>query len=510
MGDRRVGIFANGAAPSGLFACCVASLGLYWAWTFFSFNPPAPTAFPIAPLHVTSMAGASVSFLAIALGWRRVRSLCARRGLLLACGLVASLATPLSMLGCFPLWAALAGSALSGAAIAVLVCANAEAFSHLTPGGLLAGTALVFMIAYMMLLVLAGLAGLGGGGLAVAVACALPVATAALLAVGCAGASSGCVGAAAQGRAEGCAGARELACELAKLPWRTFCVIACMYFAIGSIRVYVERVTGTLGMNMACVAAGIVLLALALVASLFAERRGAASLGVVYKAVMPLVAMAYVVLLTAGESQPTALSVIAQTACLVVEYLCWVLIVDSSRVKGASALLVIGIGRFVVHLGMSLGELVTGACIDQIAPLGAFTVLLLVGSFVFLFSERETRVQTDVADAEGAAGGGAALDDGGAGAGTSSPAADGEGRVPTPASQAERLVRTWGLTQREETILGLWTTSHGLRSICESLGLSESTVKTHLRHIYEKSGVHSRAELIKLLDDQPASAPSGR
>ena len=33
-----------------------------------------------------------------------------------------------------------------------------------------------------------------------------------------------------------------------------------------------------------------------------------------------------------------------------------------------------------------------------------------------------------------------------------------------------------------------------------TLGLSESTVKTHVRHIYEKCGVHSRAELIALLD----------
>ncbi len=76
---------------------------------------------------------------------------------------------------------------------------------------------------------------------------------------------------------------------------------------------------------------------------------------------------------------------------------------------------------------------------------------------------------------------------------------DGEGCM-NP-SRPELLVQSWGLTQREQTILKLWVTSHGLRSICETLGLSESTVKTHVRHIYEKSGVHSRAELIKLLDD---------
>lgn len=37
--------------------------------------------------------------------------------------------------------------------------------------------------------------------------------------------------------------------------------------------------------------------------------------------------------------------------------------------------------------------------------------------------------------------------------------------------------------------------------IAENLGISENTVRTHVRHIYEKLGVSSREELIAYVDD---------
>ena len=469
------------------FACCVIGLGLYWAWTFFSFNPPVASAYPVALMHVTSMAGASVSFVAVALGRRALSPLHERRGILLACGAVTAAATPPYMLGGLPVWAACLGAAASGAAIAVVVCAFAEAFTRMTPAALLGGTSLVFMAAYVTLIALAALADVAGRASAVAVSCALPLASAALLAL--------CPRTAAD---EGTAVARRRAdapdvpasSELSRLPWRTFVVIACMYFAIGGIRVYVERATGDLTMNAAGLSVGIALLAVALVASILTGRRAVAPLGAFYKVAMPLVAVAYVILLTTGESHPGTLGFIAQMVCLVVECLCWVLIVDSARENALSALLSIGLGRFVVQLGMSLGEFASVACAANVVPLGTATVFLLVLSFVFLFSDRETSVRTD-----------AKVEDKPVQTEPQASVqleADGATEVVLPASDGLKV--SWNLTEREQTILDLWVTSHGLKSIAEELSLSESTVKTHVRHIYEKAGVHSRAELIKLMD----------
>lgn len=57
----------------------------------------------------------------------------------------------------------------------------------------------------------------------------------------------------------------------------------------------------------------------------------------------------------------------------------------------------------------------------------------------------------------------------------------------------------WGFTQREQEIIGLLVVGRTQPWIAESLGISENTVNTHVRRIYQKMGVHSRQELIDLV-----------
>lgn len=496
-------------AASSFFARCVVSLGLYWAWTFFSFNPPISSAFPVAALHVTSMVGASVSFLAVCLLRHRIAPLCARKTLLIACGVLTAATTPFYLMPGVPGQIALIAACVSGAAVALVVCALAEAFAHLSVRQLLSGTILVFLIAYAVLLLLSGLSAFAPRVAVVILASLLPVVSALLVTVGgvsgrCGGASGAAAYEAAvaaeakAGQGQGLSAKDAARAEFAALPWRTFCVIACMYFAIGGIRVYVEHVTGDLMMSPVWLGVGIVVLALAY-AGVFcaAAKKPVASLGALYKITLPLVAAAYAVLLTVGQDHPEILGFIAQIACLVTECLCWVLIVDRAR-RGVSALLVIGVGRFVVQLGMSLGELAGFVGMGNMSLFGTLVIFLLVLSFVFLFSERETSLGAK-GQADEAAGlePGAAVGSGSEGLPPDAAAAE----TSQPVVPAGPLYPPeWNLTEREDEILGLWVTSHGLRSIGETLGLSESTVKTHVRHIYEKCGVHSRAELIALLD----------
>ena len=40
----------------------------------------------------------------------------------------------------------------------------------------------------------------------------------------------------------------------------------------------------------------------------------------------------------------------------------------------------------------------------------------------------------------------------------------------------------------------------GSKLVSEQMDVSSATVRTHIRHIYEKLDVHSRAELIELLE----------
>ena len=45
--------------------------------------------------------------------------------------------------------------------------------------------------------------------------------------------------------------------------------------------------------------------------------------------------------------------------------------------------------------------------------------------------------------------------------------------------------------------------------IAEKLVVSQSTVKTHMRNLYSKLGVHSQAELLLRLDDEAESITAG-
>ena len=64
------------------------------------------------------------------------------------------------------------------------------------------------------------------------------------------------------------------------------------------------------------------------------------------------------------------------------------------------------------------------------------------------------------------------------------------------------FVSRYGLSERETDVFALWVTGHGLKHIQNTLFISESTVKTHLRNIYRKCDTHNRAEIIALFEGE--------
>lgn len=67
-----------------------------------------------------------------------------------------------------------------------------------------------------------------------------------------------------------------------------------------------------------------------------------------------------------------------------------------------------------------------------------------------------------------------------------------------------QLAQAWGLTDRETDVFSLLAIGRTQPWVAENLGISESTVNSHVRHIYAKAGVNSRQEL---LDQVIASSP---
>jgi len=115
-----------------------------------------------------------------------------------------------------------------------------------------------------------------------------------------------------------------------------------------------------------------------------------------------------------------------------------------------------------------------------------FAFLLAVPLFGAWHRERAGAGASLLAD--GRAAGGAAAEAAGA------DALDVQGRC-------EKTAERFGLSPRETEILGYPGRGHGIVFVANTLVISESTVRTHVKNIYKKLGVNSREELLQLVDE---------
>lgn len=61
---------------------------------------------------------------------------------------------------------------------------------------------------------------------------------------------------------------------------------------------------------------------------------------------------------------------------------------------------------------------------------------------------------------------------------------------------ARPTAERYGITEREREILGLLVAGHTLNAIAERLSISPHTVNSHVRSIYRKLHVRSRASVV--------------
>lgn len=81
------------------------------------------------------------------------------------------------------------------------------------------------------------------------------------------------------------------------------------------------------------------------------------------------------------------------------------------------------------------------------------------------------------------------------GSGTSGPSSE-----DALAARCQKLAREHGLTARELDVLVPLVRGRSAASIASALGMSTETARTHIRHIYQKTGIHSREELMDAIE----------
>ena len=174
-------------------------------------------------------------------------------------------------------------------------------------------------------------------------------------------------------------------------------------------------------------------------------------------------------------------TVLVNAGFMLFEYLMMVALSDCANRSTSSSTLLFSGARTVVTGSVLAGMLVSNALFGVVAQVGGIaqsvvvlvSVALLALAGIWLLHERNLNRFFW---------------------GESSPAET------SLKQQCDLLAQKAGLTKREAEVLELWAQGRSVPYIQETLVISASTVSTHTRHIYQKTGVHSRQELLDLLD----------
>lgn len=491
--------------------------------------------------RMASMAFSIVGFAAV---WAYARTCAARplrsrRGLLVASAAVSAAGSLLHFadLAWLPGWADVAAVAAFSVAFAFLLVACGEVYAQMGPRRAAACASVSYLLAYLGSTLVGGL----GAPAVCAVETLLPLGICALVVQGrgprAAGAGGGAAGAGGLAGAGDAVGARggggacvpaggacgsagpsvttvaglrgAVAATLEAIPARVLTAIGITYFAIGSTLAQAGAPLDyfTWGAALAAVVTSVAVMGATILL------HGRVTLTSLYKALMVAQVLAAFLLSEWAAGAQVAIVI----TFVGVKIVAWTLMAELAllaQARGtAPAALVYAAGCLAGHIGEGVaGVISVFGLVDQ-GPLTIVVVALLVGAAAFLFTGEMGRYP-DISDARNADEAPCAPDASGAVRATGAPVPhtasqqaaptapdDGD---PAPAAGLDKrineLAAAYLLSARETEVFRLWATGHTLKYIQERLYLSPSTVKTHVRHIYDKTGKHSRAEIVELLD----------
>lgn len=518
-----------------------------WAWGFLAYLSPVliPAERPVGGVGIevgffVSQGAVVVAAVAIVLALRK-RSVAVGRGVLLVCASLLALASallPLTVAIDAP-WPLVGCGAICGVAGTLLGCAWGARYSlesrdvsavvmvsFLVAYGiyfaiLLLYVATPFVVAAQVVVVFLPLASWGlwfwdasaRSGLAPEV---LPSSALSTDIAGSPGSSGKAPG-------EVTAGSRELHA----LPWRSLGVIA-VATLVGNVMASVIMGTSYEGAD-SLYPGGIALCAciatMALV-PLTAERT-AFSVAQLYRITVTFSVVGLVAILVLGAAAVPVGGALVQGCTLFFQPLVYVVVTRSTRLQGLSPLVAFGVGQALISAVVLAGNLVgkllfqmageTPLLLSAVCGAGVLALFFMVVARAAQVGEEgneekdggteEMEAETRGADrvkaaaagrgSSGVAAGERLFEDGGTTEAATLPNGDCAAGVGAQGEDSAAVfARAVGLTARETEILSLLVRGRTLPYIANELFVTTGTVKTHVRHIYEKSLVNNRQELL--------------
>lgn len=518
-----------------------------WAWGFLAYLSPVliPAERPVGGVGIevgffVSQGAVVVAAVAIVLALRK-RSVAVGRGVLLVCASLLALASallPLTVAIDAP-WPLVGCGAICGVAGTLLGCAWGARYSlesrdvsavvmvsFLVAYGiyfaiLLLYVATPFVVAAQVVVVFLPLASWGlwfwdasaRSGLAPEVFPSSALSTD----------IAGSPGSSGKAPGEVTAGSRELHA----LPWRSLGVIA-VAALVGNVMASVIMGTSYEGAD-SLYPGGIALCAciatMALV-PLTAERT-AFSVAQLYRITVTFSVVGLVAILVLGAAAVPVGGALVQGCTLFFQPLVYVVVTRSTRLQGLSPLVAFGVGQALISAVVLAGNLVgkllfqmageTPLLLSAVCGAGVLALFFMVVARAAQVGEEgneekdggteEMEAETRGADrvkaaaagrgSSGVAAGERLFEDGGTTEAATLPNGDCAAGVGAQGEDSAAVfARAVGLTARETEILSLLARGRTLPYIANELFVTTGTVKTHVRHIYEKALVNNRQELL--------------
>lgn len=304
--------------------------------------------------------------------------------------------------------------------------------------------------------------------------------------------------------------------ELHALPWRSLGVIA-VAALVGNVMASVIMGTSYEGAD-SLYPGGIALCACIATMALvpLTAERAAFSVAQLYRITVTFSVVGLVAILVLGAAAVPVGGALVQGCTLFFQPLVYVVVTRSTRLQGLSPLVAFGVGQALISAVVLAGNL-AGKLLFQVAGETPLLLSAVCGAGVlalfFMVVARAAQVGAD--EGEEAEGDAEKMEEAEeveetprrerdrTGKSSCSPElalAEGKGSSVLDEAQEEdpaaAFARAVGLTARETEILSLLVRGRTLPYIANELFVTTGTVKTHVRHIYEKALVNNRQELL--------------
>jgi DNA-binding CsgD family transcriptional regulator len=190
---------------------------------------------------------------------------------------------------------------------------------------------------------------------------------------------------------------------------------------------------------------------------------------------IPALALAALLLLFSDAIPPDIPYFIASVGTRLIRTLVLLFLVKTTLEKRVPLVFCIALLTVFEFVGTLIGQAITVITAGNTLVLAVVLLLMLIAAVLVLLGQRLTLAVEEF---------------------------DGAAEAPGHDERVEQICSDYALSPRECEILHIWIQGHNSAYVERTLFISKNTVKTHLSHIYTKTGTGSREELLALLQGQ--------